>query len=436
LGFDDGTRALPFSAQTKIPDASLGDPKLETLTRSLNPNLGVTNNRNFLNTQLSFNHGNQINKGNSTIGYTTIFNYQNRFEHFDNVEFGEYTKDDDLNETQFFAEEVRRGVLSRSTVLWSGLLSGAIKFTNHTLSANIFRTQNGISEASDRISSNYDETQATLYENILTYSQRSVTNAMLAGTHQLGKIRLDWNNAFTLARTYDPDFRSTSISITDPDQPTLNRGDGAGIKRFWRDLNEINENLKVDVSIPYGKANKLQLGAFGLFKTRDFEVQSYLLDATTRSDVPLDPDYFLKPENIWTSNEETGTYLQGNYEAPNNYEATSTTFAGYAMTEMKLNKFRAIYGARLEKADMYYTGTDIFGKQYTNDHTLNEMNILPSVNLVYGITNSLNLRGSYGRTLARPSFKEKSAAQIYDPITKRFFNGNLDLKQTLIDNYD
>jgi hypothetical protein len=48
----------------------------------------------------------------------------------------------------------------------------------------------------------------------------------------------------------------------------------------------------------------------------------------------------------------------------------------------------------------------------------------------------MNVRGSFGQTLARPSFKEKSAAQIYDPITKRFFNGNLDLRQTMISNYD
>lgn len=48
----------------------------------------------------------------------------------------------------------------------------------------------------------------------------------------------------------------------------------------------------------------------------------------------------------------------------------------------------------------------------------------------------VNLRASYNRTLARPSFKEKSIAQIYDPITNRTFIGNIDLLQTNIDNYD
>jgi outer membrane receptor protein involved in Fe transport len=48
----------------------------------------------------------------------------------------------------------------------------------------------------------------------------------------------------------------------------------------------------------------------------------------------------------------------------------------------------------------------------------------------------MNLRGSVFNSIARPSFKEKSNAQIIDPITKRTFAGNIDLEQTEIWNYD
>ncbi|WP_276368454.1 TonB-dependent receptor [Chryseolinea sp. H1M3-3] len=436
LGFDDGTRELPFPSNTIIPNESSNDPQLETLTRSLNPQLGIQRKRSFLNTTFTFNHGNQLNVGKKTIGYTAIFNYQNRYEYYDDIEFGEYTKNDDASQTELFKEEVRKGELSQTSVLWSGLLAGSLKFDKHSFSASVFRTQNGVSEASDRINRNYDETSATLYENILTYSQRSVTNGILSGTHQIKKLRADWKNSFTISRTYDPDFRSTSISITDPENPTINRGDGAGIRRFWRDLNEFNENLKLDFTLPYGKSNKLQFGAMGIYKDREFKVDSYLLDATSRSGVPLDPDYFLQPENIWTADGQRGTYLEGNYEAPNNYEANSSVYAGYVMTEMTFQRLKAVFGARVEKADMFYTGADIFGNTFDNDHTLDELDILPSVNLVYSLTETMSLRGSFGQTLARPSFKEKSAAQIYDPITKRFYNGNLNLNQTMINNYD
>jgi hypothetical protein len=437
LGFDDGKRKLPFPATTVVPDVSSSNPEsVEALTRSLDPQLAVQRKRSFLNTSFSFNHGNQINKNKYTLGYNVIYNYQRRFEYYDDVEFGEYTKEDNLNKNKLFAEEIRKGELSRTTVLWSGLLSAAIKFDKHSISAGIFRTQSGVSEASDRISANYDQTQATLYENILTYSQRSVTNGLLSGTHQFGKLRLDWKNSLTLARTYDPDSRETSIDITNPEMATLNTGAGAGIRRFWRDLNEFNENVKVEFTLPYGKSHKFQFGAAGLYKDRKFEVFNFRINTTNRSGVPVDPDYFLRGENIWTMEGRTGSYLEGNLEAPNNYEANSSVYSGYVMTEMAFEKLKAIYGARVEKADMFYTGVDTGGNTFDHDRTLEEINILPSINLVYGLSETMNVRGSFGQTLARPSFKEKSAAQIYDPITKRFYNGNLGLHQTLINNYD
>lgn len=437
LGFDDGTRELPFSPNTSIPNESQADPELERLTRSLDPQLGIKRKRSFLGSNLSFNHGNQVNRGKYTLGYTALFNYQNNFEYYENIELGEYTKDDNLSETSLFAEEIRRGELSRTSVLWSALLGGALKFDNHSLSASLFRTQNGVSEASERTNINYDETQATLFESILTYSQRSVTSGLVSGTHQLGKLRLDWRNAYTKSRTYDPDFRATAISITNPEEPSLNRGDGAGIQRFWRDLNEFNENMKMDFTLPYGQMNKFQFGLSGLYKERNFGVQNYMIDATQRSGIPVNPDYFLRPENIWTPSERSGSFIEGNYEAPNNFDASSSVYSGYLMTEMTLfDKLKAVYGARLEKADMYYTGTNIFGVTFKDQHTLDELNILPSVNLVYALSRTLNVRASFSQTVARPSFREKSTAQINDPITKRLFNGNLDLKQTGIDNYD
>jgi outer membrane receptor protein involved in Fe transport len=72
------------------------------------------------------------------------------------------------------------------------------------------------------------------------------------------------------------------------------------------------------------------------------------------------------------------------------------------------------------------------------------MNLFPSVNLIQKFGLKTNLRGSYTRTTARPSFKELSFAQILDPLTNRIFNGSLfpyddwagKLVPTMIDNLD
>ena len=49
---------------------------------------------------------------------------------------------------------------------------------------------------------------------------------------------------------------------------------------------------------------------------------------------------------------------------------------------------------------------------------------------------TMNLRFSASRTLARPTFKEKSIAQIDDRISGRTFIGNIDLTDTKIINTD
>ena len=48
----------------------------------------------------------------------------------------------------------------------------------------------------------------------------------------------------------------------------------------------------------------------------------------------------------------------------------------------------------------------------------------------------MNLRVSFSRTVVRPSFKEISLAEIFDPLTETTFIGNIDVQQTDIDNFD
>jgi outer membrane receptor protein involved in Fe transport len=85
------------------------------------------------------------------------------------------------------------------------------------------------------------------------------------------------------------------------------------------------------------------------------------------------------------------------------------------------------------------------GNNLVNDKVMETINLFPSTNIIYSITPKQNLRTSYSRTIARPSFKELSYAQILDPITNRIFNGGLftyngtwdgNLKSTNINNLD
>lgn len=438
LGFDDGTRELPIGRNTTIPLEPENNPELERVTRAFNPTLAASEANAFLNTSLTFRHGNQINKENGgTWGYNFVLNYRNNNNYYDRFEANTFLKPADGNDTELFQDEERIGVVGMNTVQWSAMASGAYKKGSSDYSAMLLHSQSGETSASQRKRRNFNQTQARLVEDILTYTQRSLTTFMVGGRHKVNKLNIEWRNALTKSRVYDPDFRKTSFSITTGDT-TLNTGDGAGIDRFWRDLNEINENLRVDLTYEFSNTLKVMAGGNALLKWRDFETLNYSHDRVNKTDIVGNPDWFLREDNVWTVDDNSGTFTLGNFEPINTFEARQNVFAGYAMAELSIfEKIRAIAGARIEQASMFYTGVTGEASEALDDaKTLDELNVLPSLNLVYAVTKDLNLRGSFTQTIARPSFKEKSNAQIFDPITNRTFVGNIDLEQTEINNYD
>lgn len=438
LGFDDGTRKLPFDKETVIPDISaLDGSKVEGYTRSFKPQLAAVTKPSFLNYNFSFNHGNQINKGNKTFGYNAVATYRTTYEYYKDVEFGEYLKDDIKNNNGLVPVEDRGGQLGSKDVIWSGLLSGAYKVANHTFALSVMRSQNGTSSASQRISNNQFDNPSTLSDNILTYTQRSVTNSILLGKHKFEKFDVEWRGAVNFSRIYEPDYRSSRIQVLSDGTYDLQVGVGAGIDRFYRDLTEDNESFKVDFTVPYGVNNKLKFGAIGTLKNRDFQVYEYFFRKRGSAVVSGNPDDLLRPENIWTPSSDVGTFVKGNFDPSKNFDASQQVYGAYLMTEMQITSaLKAIYGVRAEQVKMYYTGRNQTNQILNDTLTLDQLDWLPSANLVYAVNDAMNIRASFNKTLARPSFKEKSNAQIFDPISKRTFIGNLDLQETLVNNYD
>src|SRR5690606_9651408 len=127
------------------------------------------------------------------------------------------------------------------------------------------------------------------------------------------------------------------------------------------------------------------------------------------------------------------------------YKSNSSTIAGYISNEYELfEKLKTILGVRVENFRVNYTGSTQAGDEYDNEEMINSTNFFPTANLIFAITDNVNLRGGYTRTIARPSFKEMSFAQIMDPISSRTFNGGFwafgswdgNLKETNINNFD
>ena len=443
LGFDNGQRAVPSVDGAKIstlniPDETQADPLLQKITQSFNNELAAKKQTSLPNGSFSITHGNQIKKNDDlTIGYFTSFNYSNENIFYKGYETNEYLKEDNIKLNNLALWSSRIGNISKNNVMWSALASLSIKYKKHNYQVSALHLQNGESSAMVRTSNDYNSNVSTLAENILSYTSRRLSNVMVSGNHTINKFTIDWCNSLSLSNVNEPDYRETKISITNGDT-TLSTGGGAGIDRFWRELNETTESFKGDVTYKFTEKTSIKTGFSGSYKSRDFSVYAYKHRPKNLSAIEFDPNWFLSNEQIWDPIKRQGTYTIGNYEPTNNFTANQNTMGTYVMMNHPIkSKINLSYGIRLEKFNMYYTGQNNSGSiKLNNEQTMDELNILPSANVNISLTEKMNLRLAAGNSVARPSFKEKSVAQIYDPITKRIFNGNIDLKQTKISNFD
>lgn len=478
LGFDDGTRKLQLNPSNKIPSPVLGDNATTLATQSFGKTMATEKSLSFLNQNYAFAIGNQkdfyIHKKSAnrdstrlTYGYNAVVNYRTSNTYYRDVQYNQFIKETDSTENELFRDRSSRGEQTESNVLWTALFGQSIKFGKSKFSLTFFHTQNGTKSAANLTERNYDSNQAILVKQGLQYTQRSVSNANLTGTHYLdaaNKWKLIWKASPTYSRISDPDIRSTVLEISDDLGPNneiqykLEESAGAEVRRIFRSLNEYNISGRFDIEHKFMQWDSLEsvfsFGGLTTYKNRTFDVAEYVfrMHGTATSIVPNDPNWFFQNENIWTPETNQGTYATGQQEQANIYEANQLTNAAYVMNELPFSKsFCATYGVRMERNVNRYTGQgnnaefDPSAPRYVNEVVLNKINVLPSVNVVYKIRNvadsgkyesKTNFRAAYTQTVARPSFREISISQIYDPIQGRRYLGNINLKQTLIHNAD
>lgn len=471
LGFDDGTRGLNLNPAFTIPNPASNEVATTIATKSFSKVMSTGEAFSFLNQSYSAAYGDQkeikwkkdSNRRAWRYGYNAVINYRNTNQLFEDVQFNEYIKNTDRKETELFQDRSARGSMAQNNVLWTALLSQGFRFERSKFDVTVFHTQNGTTSAAQLRETNYDSNQAILLKEGLQYTQRSVTNVNFGGFHKLDTAnmwKLKWNVAPTYSRIADPDIRSTVVE--ESDQVDAN-GDpiylfdeavGSEVRRLYRSLTEYNLSGRFDIDYDYKtKKNALKstiaFGGLNTFKSRSFDVYEYIFRMTGMSNVvPNDPNWFFQDENIWTPETGSGVYAVGQLDSANIYQATQNISSVYGMHTLPIDSsFQITYGVRVERNVNHYTGKSNNGMiAYNNQKVADTINILPSVNMVYKLTSkakdaahfdrTTNFRAAYTQTVARPSFREISISQIFDPIQGRRYLGNIDLKPTQIHNAD
>ena len=440
LGFDNGTRAIPATSNVPFFSEVVGNPngpdgqRYREILQGFNPTMAAHQKNSFMDVKLGTSFGNQFKREKLTLGYNVNISYKNETEYFKNAEFGRYGLSSEPDTYEMEVREYQIGDIGVNNVLLSGLAGFALKTNKSKYRITLLHIQSGESKSGifDYRGSDQGSEFDALQHN-LDYTQRSLSNLLLAGNHKLSDNTWDieWKLSPTLAINKDPDVRFTRYEDRDGSWAI---GTEVGFpERIWRSLEEINVAGLLNLTKEFdflGNDSKLKFGGAYTFKERDYEILSYALNIR---DIPLtgNPDELFFPENLWPyqDNPGRGTTYEARFVPTNanQYNATVNNIGAYVSAELSFTtKLKTVLGLRVEKYVQRYTGTNqLKTKVLDNDIVLDDFDLFPAINFIYSITSTQNLRLSYSKTIARPSLKELSFSEIYDPISGRTFVGGL-----------
>ena len=451
LGFDDGMRNIPINRYQVIPGTFDNSTVLSNMTNVFNKELMAKQANSGANFNFGFTAGNQFDVGDDKLGYQLSFSYKNKTQFYDDRFDGTYMRDQNNSSVnELVGTRTSEGVEGKNTVLLSSLAGIVYKRDNSKYKVNFLHIQNGESSAGL-----YDQQIAQaaggsgfepIKKDALLYTERSITNLLFEGNHSFDDAnwKLNWKVSPTLSRVYDKDHRITPLQQSQNGNYFISPSAASRPIRIWRNLQEISLVAKVDAVRKYNFMDRPAKAKFGFNQTvkqRDFSIDDFQFEISGQNIVADgNADNLLLSENIWTPQTDQGSHLVWGdlYEPANTFDATQNISAGYLSNEFSVSeKLKAVVGLRAELFSAIYTGQNQAATEiFVDEKIIDKLDLFPSANFIYSLNDNSNLRVSYSRTTARPSFKEASKSQIFDPITNRLFIGNIDLEPSYISNFD
>jgi len=456
LGFDDGTR------KDKIFNTFLGnayDPRLNATTTGLttinhisnqfNPQMAPNNDTSGMNYNFGVSYGNQFNFDNGhSFGFLGSLSYRKEQTVFENTQDNIYNFSPNRTELSFEENRLQTGTIGGENIIASGLFGMTYKTNASKFKFNALHIQNGESTSGrfrqlTRFSDFIDFNKFNL-----EYNERSISNGTLSGLHNLteSQFKVEWTLSGTQAKVHDKDVRNTTFQ---DEEGIFSFQENTEPKRIWRTLDEYNLVGKADLTKRFTFLKEdavLKFGAFSSLKERDFSIAQYSVSSNFTSERDWanyggDPNQLFNPVNLISPTNDSGTYINPQTtirQDANIFNARQQNLAAYVSNEFNISpKLKSIIGFRFENYQVFYTGENSqLGQVFNDEQIISENNLFPSTNFIYSLTDNKNLRFAYSLTTARPSFKEASIAEIYDPLSNLFFIGNINIKPTYIDNFD
>lgn len=464
LGVDDGTRSIPNALQQPdvLPEFSStftnrkNALELDRLSNEFNTAMYPLTKSAPPNTGYALSIGDQIQALGMPVGYFASLSYARDFTSYTGGVAAQYSLTGNVNEV----DELSNLYLysdSRSVdhVLWGGLANLSIKPSPlHHVTASLNYSRTGEAETRYLAGSQPRDfnDDVVVETRVLGYRERELQTLRFSGNHVLPFLMntdLEWTVATTQSMQDEPDLRYFTNDYTVVERSgevdtlySIRPSNYAVPSRYFRALEDGNDAYGMTATTPFenimGFHGKVKLGASLDKKDRVFSERRFEYHATSRARYAGDPAAYFSPEVIGLVDSSNGFYTFGQYlvdasALQNSYNGQQDVSAFFGMLDLNIGGgFRFIGGLRGEFTELAVASVD------TSQQTalLETDDLLPSASLVYSPTERMNIRLAYGKTLARPTFRELAPFASFDFVGDFIFIGNPLLRRTLVDNYD
>ncbi|WP_233496603.1 TonB-dependent receptor [Mucilaginibacter hurinus] len=432
FGFDGGARKLlpGFPTTEQIVGKQLTPTQNIQSINSLNNNFNVYHKNAFLGQSYQFALGrvSEIGENKNRFGTTIALTYRN----------SELTTPDIIRDYDFY--NFRDNQYRFSTNV-GALANFGYSFGNSKINfKNLYnRTFDDLFTYRTGTNNNSNAFDNRFYAFDLL--QKSLLKSTLEGDHQIGSknAKLNWNLGYSNIINDQPDQRKINYTKATEDGDFIASvfNPSKENTRLFSYLKEDIYSAKVDYKMPvkiFNQTSNFKAGLSTQYRDRKFDARFIAL--TIDQSNPAWLEVIKRPIGTLFGKNAVNSGIYELEELANfkdRYTANSLTTAGYLMLDNKISeKFRAVYGLRVEKFNLDLVSKDPLSPKVKMDN----IDFLPSVNLTYNLTSKANLRASYYRTLTRPEFRELSTFGYYDYEILATLQGNPNLKRTLIDNAD
>lgn len=442
LGFDDGTRGLPgvIPMDRPVNRSNFTDEQLEEMGEAFGGDWGPTDRKIPFNGGLGLSYGDDFDFGeNQRAGFIASFNYSAdqslRTNSIERVFASAGVADPEVD---------YRGTVAQQSVTLGGLVNLTYQ-PRPTDQIKLATVWNHLSTDAARIYGGFNlDSSTNQWNSRLQYMEQTLLNTQLEGEHQLGFLAdavLNWRGALTRASRYEPSTRESLYQEFDGEYIWDDFIQSGSV--FHQDMVDDGWNGGTSLKLPFELGDSpasVSVGASTDRKDRTaftrrfrFRPRGSLIDSEVRTLSPneLFDDAYIDPD---------GFVIQEATFRTDNYDALQEIDAAYAMVDFELfDGLRLSGGARVERSLQSVSPKDLWdvaGLDPVEGAERESTDILPAINATLALGESMNVRASASKTLARAQLRELAPFSFADYAGGYLVIGNPSLNRTRIDNYD